>query len=813
MLMHIRCAIRHLLKSPGFTIVAILILGLGIGANTTIFSLIGAVLLKPLPYPQAGQLVRVFQPLRNLDRFPVTYPDYQDFNANQHTFQSLAAALFDDLDLTGQGDPARVHCAYVTGGFFKTLGGALVFGRSFNEVEDGPSGSSVVLLSERLWRDRFQADPQIIGKNLTLTGRSFQVIGVTPVQNGELSPIDIFAPLNQDPDWQHLKSDRSSHAFACFGRLKENVTPQQAQAELEVVSKNLAVQYPDTHAALTVRVVPLLTSIVAGYASTLWILAGAVVLLLAIACANIANLQFTRGLERRKELAVRVALGATRTDLVKQMFFENALLTFIGGCLGVLIADWSIRGLKVFGPQNMPRLQDVQLDGVGLVFALGATLLTSIASGLLPALGLSRTNVVLRAEARKGYTHQLRHSVLLICQVALSLVLLFGAALMARSFQAIQNIPLGFNPKNLLTADIYLPRSRYPTQSQCKAFFDSLQAKLKNQPGIKSVGMDDDLPFEFGARNMGPFGVAGRAQPDKAHRPRTEIELVSPDYFRTLEINLLKGREFDAHDQYDDNRVVIISQTVADRYFHSQDPIGKQIYDFSEIQGLKRSYYTIIGVVQTVYHRTPDAQGEQSDMQIYFPYGQHRPYLPPPDNYLAVALRTTGDPGSYAPALRKVVTSIDADLPLANVTTFESLFADSLMTRRLALLSIESFSVAALLLVAIGTYGVLAYSVGRRTAEIGIRIALGAQSSNIFRLIIGQGLRLVAIGVLAGSLCALVAARFLGSILYGVTAADPTALAASFVVLGVAAIVACLLPALRAIRVSPLTAIRFDANG
>jgi putative ABC transport system permease protein len=247
--------------------------------------------------------------------------------------------------------------------------------------------------------------------------------------------------------------------------------------------------------------------------------------------------------------------------------------------------------------------------------------------------------------------------------------------------------------------------------------------------------------------------------------------------------------------------------------FPSQDPIGKQIYDFSEIQGLKRSYYTIIGVVQTVYHRTPDAQGEQSDMQIYFPYGQHRPYLPPPDNYLAVALRTTGDPGSYAPALRKVVTSIDADLPLANVTTFESLFADSLMTRRLALLSIESFSVAALLLVAIGTYGVSAYSVGRRTAEIGIRIALGAQSSNIFRLIIGQGLRLVAIGVLAGSLCALVAARFLGSILYGVTAADPTALAASIVVLGVAAIVACLLPALRAIRVSPLTAIRFDANG
>jgi putative ABC transport system permease protein len=428
----------------------------------------------------------------------------------------------------------------------------------------------VVLLSERLWRDRFQADPQIIGKNLTLTGRSFQVIGVTPVQNGELSPIDIFAPLNQDPDWQHLKSDRSSHAFACFGRLKENVTPQQAQAELEVVSKNLAVQYPDTHAALTVRVVPLLTSIVAGYASTLWILAGAVVLLLAIACANIANLQFTRGLERRKELAFPVALGATRTDLVKQMFFENALLTFIGGCLGVLIADWSIRGLKVFGPQNMPRLQDVQLDGVGLVFALGATLLTSIASGLLPALGLSRTNVVLRAEARKGYTHQLRHSVLLICQVALSLVLLFGAALMARSFQAIQNIPLGFNPKNLLTADIYLPRSRYPTQSQCKAFFDSLQAKLKNQPGIKSVGMDDDLPFEFGARNMGPFGVAGRAQPDKAHRPRTEIELVSPDYFRTLEINLLKGREFDAHDQYDDNRVVIISQTVADRFSQSR---------------------------------------------------------------------------------------------------------------------------------------------------------------------------------------------------------------------------------------------------
>jgi putative ABC transport system permease protein len=466
---HLRHTIRLLLRSPGFTITAILILGLGIGANTAIFSLINGVLLKPLPYPQGDRLVMIYQPTQDVPRMNVAYSDYVDFRANQHTLQDLTLIGYDDFQVTGDSEPERLDGAYVTGNFFAIMGRPFLLGRPFGEEK---KAASVVVLTDVLWRKRFHGDPKVIGRNITLNGRSFEIIGVTPRQADEMERIDLYIPFTLDPRFKDVSSRRSGHMFDSIGRLREGVTLEQAQADFEVINQNLATRYPDTNALFGVKLVPLLNSAVSDYATTLWLMGGAVVCLLLITCANTANLLLARARERTKEITVRAALGASRERLILQLLSESLILALLGGGAGLLTACWGVSLIKMLDPGKITRLQTIAIDGPALLFVFGLTLLTALLFGLLPALVLSRTNLTstLRDEGGRtgtaGRERQRGQSILVIGQVALASVLLIAAGLLLRSFLALQSVPLGFNSHNVLTADVYLADSKYADEDK-----------------------------------------------------------------------------------------------------------------------------------------------------------------------------------------------------------------------------------------------------------------------------------------------------------------------------------------------------------
>jgi macrolide transport system ATP-binding/permease protein len=735
----LRHTVRLLLKSPGFTITAVLILGFGIGVNTAIFGLIEVILLKPLPYAHADQLVEVFQPLRNLQKFRLAYPDYLDFCANQHSFQGLALLYSDDLILTGQGDPAHLTVAFVTGNYFQTFGRPMLFGRSFGPNEDRPDAPSVVILGERLWRSRFRADPQVVGTQVILNGASYEIVGISPQRGDETA--NLYLPLNLEPNLGRLKTDRANHSFWCFGRLADGVTLQQAQADLEITSKSLAKRFPDTHSTITVRVVPLLDTVVGDFTSTLWLIGGAVGLLLVIACTNVAGLHLARGLERQKEM----------------------------------------------------------------------TILVSLLAGLFPALAVSKTDLSIRSEGAFGGTisRQRRRTQygLIVCQVALASLLVFGCTLLARSFQNVQQVPLGFNPRNLLRTDIYLPDSKYGTSQECKSFFDSVIEKVGKLPGVKAVGTTDALPFSLDDNEgfAGPLAAVGQTEPDPGHKPRATLQLISSDYFRVLQIPLLQGREFDATDQLGRDHVVIVNQALADTYFPGQNPIGKQLHDYGEIVGSVRTNYTIVGVVPTIYQLNPARQ--YITAQTYFPFGQPNPYRQN-GNECTLVVRTDGNPLSLPPSVQKVVASLDPDVPLSDSGTLDNLISRSFETRQVTLLVVTLFSVFALTLSVVGVYAILTRLVSMRTREIGIRVAIGAQVSDVIQIVFWQGVKIVSVGLTLGLIAALLFGQFLASFLFGITSYDPVTIALVIIVLALTACLACLVPTVRAIRINPVTALR-----
>ena len=807
----LRQTIRPLFKSPGFTITAILILGLGIGANTAIFSLINGALLKPLPYPHAERLVQLFQPFRNFDRFSFDYPDYLDYRAGQHTFAGLTALINDDFNLAGRGEPQRISGLYVTGDFFQLLGRPFIIGRPFGQAEDEPEAAAVVVVSERLWRTQFHADPNLIGGYITLNGRSFQVIGVTPAQANESAKTDVYVPLSHSVyfgTW--LTIQRGSHNFSCIGRLKEGVTLQQAQADLEVIRQNLADRYPKTDQAFGIRAVPYLDSVMTDYTATLWLLEAAVACLLLITCANVANLLLARAQERRREVNIRAALGASRLRLVIELLRESSLLAAGGAVIGVLLAAWAVAAIRTFAPPDVARFQEIELDGGVLVFVLLVTGLTALLSGLFPALINSQANLssALKQEGDRGGTGgRERHrgqAVLVAGQVALTAVLLIGAGLLIRSFQALQNTPLGFNPDRVLTADVYLADSKYSTNAACQAFFDAMLASLKRQPGVTAVALNSNPPF-VGTNGNG-FGIAGQPDPDVSQLPIAEAQWVTPDYFRTVGITLLQGRLFSDQDNHDKENVAIINEALAQRYFPGQDPLGQQLHDLNDIggSGLKRNFFTIVGVVRDVQHNNPESQ--QTPFQIYYPYAQT--LLPTPLNWGSLAIRTTNDPRVLIPALGKLVAALDPNLPIANVSAFDDVVARSFATKRMATVVVSLFSGTALLLAAVGLYGILSYSVAQRKREIGVRLALGAQSTSILQLVVSQGLRVVGIGLVIGIIAALALSQLISSILYKVSATDPLSIVTGVLVLAVVALIACVLPAFRATRIDPITALR-----
>ena len=802
---HLRLALRGLLKSPGFAVTAILILGFGIGANTAIFSLVNAVLLKPLPYPHPEQLVQTVQLF--------DYPDYVDIRSRQRSFQELALYENDEFNLAGQGDPERVNGAYVSGAFFQVLGRPFLKGRPISEAEDRPDKPRVVVVSEHFWKAYFQSDPNVIGTSLLLNGQSFQIIGVTPAQANELAPVDLYVPLNQSPYYGTVAmTGRAIHNYSCIGRLKDGATLEAAKAELKVIVENLFTRYPQTNVNFRPELVRYLDLVIRDYAATLWLMEGAVAGLLLISCANIANLLLARTQERRREISIRAALGANRGRLILQLLLENSVLALFGGFLGLLLSEWAVEVIRTMAPSDLGRFQEVKLDTGACVFVVLVSLLTAILSGLYPALVNSRTNLAstLKQEGGRAGTvgrERRRGQALLVTgQVALTFVLLIGAGLFVRSFRTLQETPLGFSTDHILTTDFYLTDGKYATQAQCDVLFDRLLAGVKQLPGVKAAGLDSSLPFlPSSPDNVNDtFWVIGRSEPQPDKLPQWQLQFISPDYFRAMAIPILRGRSFTEEDATGKAKVIIISQSVADQFFPGQDPVGKQIHDFHDRFGLKRNLYTVVGVVGTVQFDNPEAR--PASLQAYYLYAEND--LPTPANFGTLVIHTEGDPGLMVPRLRKLVAQIDPNLPLSNVGTVDNLVTKSFAMRRLAAAILGLFSGTGLLLAAVGLYGVLSYAVSQKKREIGVRIALGAGSVSILRLISLQGLKIVAVGLFGGIIIALALSRSISSVLYGVSPIDPLSIVGSVIVLGLAALVACFVPALRASRIDPITALR-----
>jgi putative ABC transport system permease protein len=809
---HLRHTIRRLVKSPGFTITAILILGLGIGGNTAIYSLIEAVLLKPLPYSHPEQLVQVYQAYRSFERLPLDYPDYVDLKTSQHSFQEMALWLNDDFTLSGHGEPQLINGNYVTGIFFRLFGRSMLLGRPIEISDDRPDAPGVVVVSEHFWRTVFHGDANLLGTSLTLNGKSFRVIGVTPAVASESAKIDLYVPLNQSRFFGTLEmTQRLDHDYACVGRLKENVTLSSAKVDLEVIQQNLVSRYPEDF-GFGIRAVPYLDTVIGSYSGSLWLVEAAVACLLLITCANVATLLLVRTQERAREMSVRAALGANRWRLIGQLLLENSALAFAGGVIGLTAAAWVLGAIRTLAPDEFARFQEVRLDTGALIFVLIITLATAALSGLFPALVNSRTNLAsaLKQAGERGgtasRTRNLGQAVLVAGQVALTVVLLIGASLMARSFQALQHTPLGFDPANRLTADLYLANANYSNDAEYRHFFETLLDRVKTLPGVTSAGLNSSMPFmpSSPATNLDGFWISGRPEPPQNQLPAWQVQFISSDYFRSMGIPLIRGRTFTSQDGPESGKVVIVSQSVAQSFFPGQDPIGKQLYDFHERVGLKRNYYTIVGVVGSVQYDNPESQ--PAPFQCCYPYTQNTE--PNRINFATLVIHTENNPSLIIEPLRKAVSDLDPNLAVSNIGQLRELVANSFAIRQLASAVVSLFSVAALLLAAVGLYGVLSYSVSQKRREIGVRIALGAQSTTILGLIISQGLRIVGIGLVTGLAAALALSGVVAGILYGVSATDPGSIAFSVLSLGLTALIACLLPALRASRIDPITALR-----
>ena len=809
----LRHTIRLLLKSPGFAITAILIFGFGLGTNTAIFSLVDAVSLKPLPYPDPTSLIQIFLTYQG-NEDSIDYPDYLDMFGAQHSFKNMAAVASGSLDLTGEGNPERLKVDFITASMFPVTGSPFVFGRPFTENEDVPGGPLVVVLSEQFWRTRFNADPSIIGKNLMLSDHTFQVVGVVPRQINWWSPCDIYVPINTfELFYPGDLRNRTEHIAACFGRLNEGVSLAQAKAELDTIHERLIAQYPDTDKGYGLSVVTPGRGdyTVYDYAPAIWSLAAGVSCLLLISCANIANLLLARSLHRRKEISVRAMLGAGRWRLAGQLLLETIVLAMLGAGLGLLIAFITIEVIKKLSWQSLYRvqyrLQEISLDINALIFIVCVTLLVALLAGVLPALSLSKNDAGagLKDDSnRTGTTGKQRHraqAMLVIGQVATACVLLISASLLARSFQATQSLPLGFDPNNTLTVELVLKAKKYLSDdAQTKLFWKTVLEKARQLAGVNAAALNDFPPFYFGDLDWGaaiPFTVVGQPDLGPGHEPKLDGHTISSGYFQSLRVPLLQGRDFTAQDDPSHEKVVIIDEALAENYFPKQAPIGRQV---AIGDAGYRNIYTVVGVVPHLRYNRPDYP--QRTFQAYFPYTQNN------GRDEVLLLRTVGNPGSQITSVRKLIASIDPTLPVTRIEPLNDAIAKVYAPQRIASYVICLFSGAALFLCAVGLYGVLAYAVAQRTREIGIRIAVGARSANILRLVIRQGLTLTGMGLVIGVVTALVLAHLMSSTLYGVSADDPISLLVAILVLIVAALLACLLPALRATRIDPIAALR-----
>jgi len=798
----VRIGVRTLVHSPVFTVVTVLSLALGIGANTAIFSVVNGLLLQPLPYPEPEQIVHVWhtppqQSFPGLDKFSVSPANYIDWKAQSSVFQQIAVYTYTGLSLSTSNDPLPLIGAAVSSDFFTVLRTNPMLGRTFTPDEEQPGRDQVIVISHKLWQRAFGANPNIIGQTLTLNSRGFTVIGIMPAGFQRPREAELWVPLAWDDKERQV---RSIHDYLVIARLKQNVSVAQAQAEMTTISSRLEQQYPEENKGWGAVVIPLREDLVGDIRPALLVLFCAVGFVLLIACANVANLMLARGANRQKEMAVRIALGAGRARLIRQLLTESVLLAVTGGLLGLLLALGGSKMLVRLG--SLPDLGNIGID----TWALGFTLLVSLGAGIIigivPALQFTRSSLsetLKQGSGRTGGSAIKQHTrkALVICEVALSLVLLIGAGLMIRSFWKLQNVHPGFDTSNALTMSVVLTPTRYSEPHQELAFFDRAIEQIRAVPGVVSVGATTTIPLAGGGSTQ-PFAIDGRPAGAIAEQPMAQTRYVSPDYFRAIGIPLRQGRFFSDSDRDNSVPVAIISETMARRFWPGENPIGKRLTpSFHAEQGPRE----IVGIVGDV--KTSGLDVESSSM-MYLPYKQS------PRPFISFVVRTASSPETLIQPVSKAIYSIDKEQALTDVQTMEQVLTESLSGRRFNMTLLLTFAGVALVLAAVGVYGVMNYTVTLRRRELGIRMALGAEATDVLRLVLGQGLMLTLIGVGAGLISAYALTRLMASLLYGVTATDYLTFATVSVVLIAVGLAASYVPARRATKVNPTIALRTE---
>jgi predicted permease len=817
MLNDLRYALRMLLKSPGFTAVAVLTLALGIGANTAIFSIVNAVLLRALPYQKPEMLVLLWQRFTRLglDWVVVSAAEFSDYRDETTRFEGIAAFGYESFNLTGENEPERIQGAVVSASLFTVLGVKPILGRWFTSEENSPGQDDVVVIGHGLWQRRFGSAPGVIGRRIMLNGRSFTIVGVMPkdfefplplfnIVGGEfVGQAELWAPVTFSPNQLKVRGSRSLGVIA---RLKSGVSLGQAQAELDMLTNRFAKQYPEAYPeniGFGVNLYSLGEQTLGSIRSPLWVLMAAVTFVLLIACVNVASLLLARSSARQKEVAIRAALGAERLRLARQFLTESLLLALVGSVLGFILAFWSLDLILVLSADTVPRIKEVKLDTWVFGFTLGASTVAGILCGLAPALQVSKPDVTeaLKEGGRNSAGGEGRgrlRNVLVVSEIALALLLLIGAGLLVQSFWRLENVSPGFNPHGVLTMGLSPPSSKYSSGRSVAAFYQQLLQAVEGLPGVKSAGLVNILPLS-GSNTDDFFFIEGRASRDPADIPDEELRVVAGNYFQAMEIPLLHGRYFTKADSEEAPPVIIVNQAFARRYWPAEDAVGKRITKGDPQKN--PLWITIVGIVGDVKHKGLDLEAKP---EFYFHQPQYKKHS------MILTVRGFADPRNLAAVVRQEVHKMDREQSVANVKTLEEVVSDSVAPRRLSCVLLGIFAGIALVLASVGIYGVLSYLVTQRRHEMGIRMALGAERRDVLNLVVGQGLRLAILGVGIGLAAAFFLTRFLESMLFGVRSTDPLTFVLVPLTLISVALLACYIPARRATKVDPVVALRCE---
>jgi predicted permease len=813
LLQDIRYGARMLAKSPGFTVIALLTLALGIGANTAIFSVVNAVLLNPLPYSQPDHLVAMYQRTPDFPQSSISYPNFLDWRRQNHSFAEIAAFRQDDFNLTGMGEPERLKAEMVSADFFSLLGVQPVIGRNFREEEDEVGAAPVAVISGGFWKRKFGSKADAVGRSLTLNGTAYTIVGVIPASfsyhSGNFHTSDVYIPIGQWNDFT-FRDRRVGMGMDAVGRLKPGVTLQQAKADMDLVAQNLAQAYPDVDKGIGVSLTPLKEDVVGEIRPYLLVLIAAVGFVLLIACVNVANLMLVRATSRSRELAIRTALGASRGRVLRQLLTESVLLALGGGLLGVVIAAAGTQAALKVLPEALPRAEEIGLDVHVLLFTLGISILTGILFGLAPAVKAVRTDLqeTLKEGGRgaSGARHRAQ-SVFVVVEMGLALVLLIGAGLLIRSLAVLWGVNPGFDPQNVLTFAVSYPTNMGSTPDSVRASLRQLHDTVASVPGVEGASVIGGAVPMAGDSDLG-FWLEGQPKPQSAADMKTSLfYLVQPDYLRIMKIPLKRGRFLNWDDYEHSPPVIVIDEQFAKLYFGGQDPIGKRV-NF-EILGITAE---VVGIVGHVKQWGLDRDSTNSiQAQFYFPISQV------PDQFMPLiargagfTVRTQASPLAQVGAIRGALEKINSQIVMYETETMQKIIDDSLASRRFSMILLGVFAGLALILSAVGIYGVISYVVGQRGHEIGIRMALGAQSRDVMRMVLGEGARMAAVGICIGLVASLALTRLMTNVIFGVSAHDPVTYLGVALVLLLVAFAACYIPARRATRVDPMVALRYE---